>query len=258
MFVVIGIAIGVVARSEPCLPLALRADRFASRRRPAHAPAAPQRGEDGCRDAPARGADRGPRRGRPAARDDRGGGRRPPLGDVKIEERVLAKEDEIDGKLTELARREQGIADREVHRKQLQEELKDDAREELVELERISGMTVQRGEDASARALGGARPARARAPRPAGRGGGAQRGEAAGAQPRRRRAPARGREPRRRDDGLAGRAPVRRHEGPHHRPRGAQHPRARAPDRRRRDHRRHAAGGRALVASTASAARWRS
>ena len=33
---------------------------------------------------------------------------------VKVEERVLAKEEEIDGKLTELARREQGLADREI------------------------------------------------------------------------------------------------------------------------------------------------
>ena len=43
---------------------------------------------------------------------------------AKIEERVIAKEEEIDGKLDELARREQGILDREAHPKQLQEELK--------------------------------------------------------------------------------------------------------------------------------------
>ena len=43
---------------------------------------------------------------------------------TKIEERVLAKEEEIDGKLTELIRREQGIADRETHLKALQEEQK--------------------------------------------------------------------------------------------------------------------------------------
>src|SRR4051794_27701029 len=43
---------------------------------------------------------------------------------VKIEERVIAKEDDIDHKLTELARREQGVADREVHLRQLQEEMK--------------------------------------------------------------------------------------------------------------------------------------
>ena len=44
---------------------------------------------------------------------------------LKIEERVVAKEEDIERKLTELARREQGIADREVHTKQLQEELKE-------------------------------------------------------------------------------------------------------------------------------------
>src|SRR5438067_2446998 len=41
---------------------------------------------------------------------------------VKIEERVLSKEDDIDRKLTELMRREQGVADREVHLRQLQED----------------------------------------------------------------------------------------------------------------------------------------
>jgi len=61
---------------------------------------------------------------------------------VKIEERILAKEEEIDGKLTELGRREQGVSDRELHTKQLQDELKQARESEMVELERISGMTV--------------------------------------------------------------------------------------------------------------------
>ena len=61
---------------------------------------------------------------------------------VKVEERVLAKEVEIDRKLNELTRREQGLADRETHLKQLQEEHKDAREEQLAELERISGMTV--------------------------------------------------------------------------------------------------------------------
>jgi ribonuclease Y len=61
---------------------------------------------------------------------------------IKIEERILAKEEEIDGKLTELGRREQGVADREQHTKQLQEELKQARESEIAELERISGMTV--------------------------------------------------------------------------------------------------------------------
>jgi ribonuclease Y len=61
---------------------------------------------------------------------------------IKIEERILAKEEEIDGKLTELGRREQGVADRELHTRQLQDELKQARESEVVELERISGMTV--------------------------------------------------------------------------------------------------------------------
>src|SRR5207253_945445 len=45
-------------------------------------------------------------------------------------------------KLTELTRREQGIAGREVHTKQLQEDLKATRDAQATELERISGMTV--------------------------------------------------------------------------------------------------------------------
>src|SRR3954462_15474128 len=61
---------------------------------------------------------------------------------VKVEERVLAKEEEIDAKLNELQRREQGLADREIHLKQLQEEQKGAKDQQLAELERIAGMTV--------------------------------------------------------------------------------------------------------------------
>jgi ribonucrease Y len=61
---------------------------------------------------------------------------------LKLEERVVGKEEDIDGKLTELTRREQGVADREVHTKQLQEELKEARDSQLNELQRISGMTV--------------------------------------------------------------------------------------------------------------------
>ena len=61
---------------------------------------------------------------------------------VKIEERAVAKEVEIGEKLTDLTRREQGLADREVHLRQLQDELKQAKHEQLAELERISGMTV--------------------------------------------------------------------------------------------------------------------
>jgi len=62
---------------------------------------------------------------------------------MKIEERVLAREDEIERKLVELARRDQGLADRETHLRQLQEEMKEAKAQEQVELERIAGMTQQ-------------------------------------------------------------------------------------------------------------------
>ncbi len=61
---------------------------------------------------------------------------------MKIEERVLAKEDDIDRKLTELTRREQGVADREIHLRQLQEDMKDLKLRHRAELERIAGMTT--------------------------------------------------------------------------------------------------------------------
>jgi ribonuclease Y len=60
---------------------------------------------------------------------------------VKIEERVIAKEDDIDRKLTELMRRDQGISDREVHLRQLQDEMKELKDGHRRELERIAGMT---------------------------------------------------------------------------------------------------------------------
>ena len=61
---------------------------------------------------------------------------------MKIEERVISKEDDIDRKLTELTRREQGIADREIHLRQLQEEMKELRDRERSELERIAAMTI--------------------------------------------------------------------------------------------------------------------
>jgi ribonuclease Y len=74
---------------------------------------------------------------------------------IKIEERVLAKEAEIEGKLTELSRREQGLGDRETHLRQLQDELKEIKHHEQTELERIAAMTqgeakahlLERGEE---------------------------------------------------------------------------------------------------------------
>jgi ribonuclease Y len=61
---------------------------------------------------------------------------------AKIEERMLQKELEVDGRLLELERREQGLGDREVHVKALQEELRDSHRDALGALEKISGLTV--------------------------------------------------------------------------------------------------------------------
>jgi ribonucrease Y len=61
---------------------------------------------------------------------------------VKIEERVLQKEEETEEKLEELVRREQGLGDRETHTRALQEELKQAKDDALGALERISGLTV--------------------------------------------------------------------------------------------------------------------
>jgi ribonuclease Y len=62
---------------------------------------------------------------------------------AKIEERVVTKEEESDKRLVELERREQGVLDRETHLKLLQEETKAAKEEELRQLERISGLTVE-------------------------------------------------------------------------------------------------------------------
>jgi ribonuclease Y len=61
---------------------------------------------------------------------------------IKIEERVVTKEEEIDGRLTEFERREQGLQDRELHLRTLQEETKQAREDQLRELERISSLTV--------------------------------------------------------------------------------------------------------------------
>jgi ribonuclease Y len=61
---------------------------------------------------------------------------------LRTRERISAKEGELDRRLSELERREQGIADREIHARQLQDDLKLAKDQELSELERISGLTV--------------------------------------------------------------------------------------------------------------------
>ena len=61
---------------------------------------------------------------------------------LRTQERLAARAGDLERRTTELDRREQGIADREMHARQLQEELKSAKDQELVELERISAMTV--------------------------------------------------------------------------------------------------------------------
>ena len=61
---------------------------------------------------------------------------------AKIEERALQKELELEARLTEIERKEQGLGDREVHVKALQEDLRDAHRDALAALERVSGLTV--------------------------------------------------------------------------------------------------------------------
>ena len=102
---------------------------------------------------------------------------------------------------------------------------------------RIAGLEGEGDADEGARGPGAAR---VRPPAARGRGGDQARRRAPRPQhPLRGDAAAR-RRPRRRDHRQRRPAPGRRHEGPHHRPRGSQHPRPRAPHRRRLHHRRHA------------------
>src|SRR5262249_44560000 len=61
---------------------------------------------------------------------------------LRDRERLHAREDDTERRLIELERREQGINDREVHVKQLQEEFKEATEREDSELERIAGLTV--------------------------------------------------------------------------------------------------------------------
>ena len=60
---------------------------------------------------------------------------------AKVEERIAQIEGEVDAKLTELTRREQGVADREIHARELQDELKATKDGAVKELETISGLT---------------------------------------------------------------------------------------------------------------------
>ena len=61
---------------------------------------------------------------------------------AKTEERLEQREEELDTRTEAVIRREQGVNDREIHTKQLQEELKAGNDEMLRELERVSGLTI--------------------------------------------------------------------------------------------------------------------
>ena len=61
---------------------------------------------------------------------------------AKVEERIVQQEAEVEARLTDLERKEQGLGDREVHVKALQDELRETHKEALGALERISGLTV--------------------------------------------------------------------------------------------------------------------
>ena len=68
---------------------------------------------------------------------------------IKIEERLAVRpERRLESAIEELARREQSISDREVHAKQLQEELKTARDSQVAELEKIAGLTAAQGRDA--------------------------------------------------------------------------------------------------------------
>jgi ribonuclease Y len=61
---------------------------------------------------------------------------------AKAEERSLAQERQLEARSEEATRREQSVADREAHARQLQEELKTARDQQVAELEQIAGLTV--------------------------------------------------------------------------------------------------------------------
>ena len=67
---------------------------------------------------------------------------------IKIEERLATNQGQLESTLEDLARRDQSISDREVHAKQLQEELKVARDAQVAELEKVAGMTAAQGRDA--------------------------------------------------------------------------------------------------------------
>ena len=66
---------------------------------------------------------------------------------VRRQERLVGEQADLERRETELERREQGISDRETHARQLQEELKTTKEQSLLELERVSGLTVNEAKE---------------------------------------------------------------------------------------------------------------
>jgi ribonuclease Y len=62
---------------------------------------------------------------------------------ARVTERVLQREHDLETKEEELARRDQGVADRETHARQLQDELKAARDDALRDLEKVAKMTTQ-------------------------------------------------------------------------------------------------------------------
>ena len=147
---------------------------------------------------------------------------------ARIEERMLAKEEAIEARANELGRRETLARGPDAQpRERSRSSSRRRKQDQLRELERIADLSAGTGAPAAAaRARVRAAP-RQRQARPPGRGGDAPRRRPPRAQHPLGVYAAPGRRPRDGDDGVGRRAPVRRPEGPHHRPRGSQHPRPR-------------------------------
>ena len=113
---------------------------------------------------------------------------------AKVEERVVQKEAEVEARLTDVERKEQGLGDREVHVKALQDELRESRRKRSGRSS-ASRAHRPRGAPATPRALEGPHSPRARTRRSPDGGGGTSRRQTTGSGPHRRLAPARRREP---------------------------------------------------------------
>src|SRR5437867_204202 len=60
---------------------------------------------------------------------------------VRLEERILQREESLEVRLSDLARREQSLVDREQNVERLRSELREARQEQLRELERVAGLS---------------------------------------------------------------------------------------------------------------------